>query len=205
MLFRSHPWAAAGRRAASARQKSSFMVPLRAGPKRAPSRPGSGSARPVRRASHIAGRGLGRTDWSALFSALWGGSEVPLRRTIAVDWAAARGGIRRRVWAFPGAQPCGSRGPRCAAALRDPGLLPGVRRAADAPGEPSLKRRVDMSVRKALSLWAPLWGPPPPRPSKAIVSITSRGDGLLETHAEQGLDPRSPLLAGVTSLSHGFQ
>ena len=62
-----------------------------------------------------------------------------------------------------------------------------------------------MSVRKGLSLGAPSCPPSPPRPSKAIVSIRSGGGGLLKTLAEQGLDPRSPLLAGVTSLSHGFQ
>lgn len=167
-----HPWAAAGRRAASARQKSSFMVPLGAGPKRAPSRPGSGSARPARGASHIAGRGWGRTDWSALFSALWGGSEVPLRRTIAADWAAAQ----RRDPAQGAGLPRGATlwlpRPRAAllvlAALGDPGLLPGVRHAAEAPGEQCLKRRVDMSVRKGLSLWAPLWGPYPRDPPRRL-------------------------------------
>lgn len=62
-----------------------------------------------------------------------------------------------------------------------------------------------MSVRKGLSFGALLCPPSPPRPSKAIVTIRGGGGGLLKTLAEQGLDPCSPFLAGVTSLSHGFQ
>ena len=123
------PGDAAGRRAASARQKSSFMVPRGAGPGACPESPRLGVCAPCRGASHIASRGSGRPDWSGLLFALGAGSEVPLRRAIAADCAGTSQSSRRGCGVgagLPRAQPCVSSGPRARvlvlAALGVPGL-----------------------------------------------------------------------------------